>query len=49
MLCTSELFDPRSESDFLERSIQHHVTFRNLSAGKETVRLNSGEAGVETV
>jgi len=43
MMCTSELFDPSSESDFKERSIQHHVTFRNLSEGKGTVRLNSGE------
>ena len=71
MMCTSELFDPSSESDFKERSIQvrnqsmvllvhqnnkirihlsiviptifqHHVTFRNLSEGKGTVRLNSG-------
>ena len=68
MMCTSELFDPSSESDFKERSIQvrnqsmlsvgepkkaksnlsvviptifqHHVTFRNLSEGKGTVRLN---------
>ena len=67
MMCTSELFDPSSESDFKERSIQvrnqsmvltvhqktkvgfiptifqHHVTFRNLSEGKGTVRLNSGQ------
>ena len=99
MMCTSELFDPSSESDFKERSIQvksnnfkivqmsrpgnfysryclhivwvygyvfrdikknifdnfsdltmfqHHVTFRNLSEGKGTVRLNSGKLNLFT-
>ena len=43
MTCSSEYFDPSAESDFLERNLQHHVKFQNLSEKKKVVRLTSGE------
>ena len=42
MTCTSQLFDPSVESDFVERNLQHHVAWRNLSSEKGVVRLTSG-------
>lgn len=42
MTCTSQLFDPSVESDFVERNLQHHIAWRNLSSEKGVVRLTSG-------
>ena len=42
MTCTSQLFDPSLESDFVERNLQHHIAWRNLSSEKGVVRLTSG-------
>lgn len=41
--CSSQLFDPSIESDFVERNLQHIVGWRNLSEEKTVVRLTSGE------
>jgi len=43
MTCSSQYFDPSAESDFLERNLQHHIKFRNLTNKKQVVRLTSGE------
>ena len=42
MTCSSALFDPSVESDFVERNLQHHVGWRKLSSEKNVVRLTSG-------
>lgn len=42
MTCTSQLFDPSVESDFMERNLQHNVAWRNLTDEKKVVRLTSG-------
>ena len=42
MTCSSQLFDPSVESDFMERNLQHNVGWRNLSDEKKVVRLTSG-------
>ena len=43
MTCSSEMFDPSAESDFLERNLQHHIHFQKLADKKKVVRLTSGE------
>ena len=43
MTCTSQLFDPSVESDFVERNLQHIIGWRNLSSEKGVVRLTSGD------
>jgi len=43
MTCSSEMFDPSAESDFLERNLQHHIQFQKLADKKKVVRLTSGE------
>ena len=42
MTCTSQLFDPSVESDFVERNLQHIVGWQNLSSENTVVRLTSG-------
>ena len=42
MTCTSQLFDPSVESDFVERNLQHIVGWKNLSSENTVVRLTSG-------
>ena len=44
MTCTSQLFDPSIESDFVERNLQHIIAWQNLSIEKQVVRLTSGLA-----
>ena len=43
MTCTSDLFDPSVESDFMGRNLQHNVGWKNLSSENQIVRLTSGE------
>ena len=43
MTCSSQLYDPSVESDFVERNLQHSVGWRNLSSEKAVVRLTSGD------
>ena len=42
MTCTSDLFDPSVESDFMGRNLQHNVGWKNLSSENQIVRLTSG-------
>merc|ERR1712096_217159 len=42
MTCTSQLFDPSMESDFVGRSLQHVIGWKNLTKDKGVVRLTSG-------
>lgn len=43
MTCSSEFSDPTLESDFVGRSLQHAITWKNISKSRQIVTLTSGK------
>ena len=43
MTCSSEFSDPTLEPDFVGRSLQHAITWKNISKSRQIVTLTSGK------
>ena len=43
MTCSSEFSDPTLEPDFVGRSLQHAITWKNITKSRQIVTLTSGK------